>query len=351
MTVAVPAPGAPGRRPAPSAPLGADRGSRVRTWPGPTRRERRTRGRRRTSPGSASGCSPRTPRRRPDAALDAGCGTGRHVAYTTEAGVDRVGFDCEENMTAFARERRPGPDYRVDDMRSLRPGRAFDAVTCFGWALSNLHTDADVSRSVETFAVHCRPGALLFAHVPNPLADPVEAAFQRHFTLASPSFTATAGPRTRSTAAGSSSPAGGCGASHHPGIPDLSRLPAFPGCFGRGSVRRRPVRPGPLRGRLTPAAIRKAALLPPARLPQRYGGNRWDEPHGLDGSGEILRFQEFRQARSSELGARATEVLRPCAPRGSVIPAHDRGTRRYELLTCPEQVAQRGKTGRVGRNP
>ncbi|MER5784415.1 methyltransferase domain-containing protein [Streptomyces mobaraensis] len=124
--------------------------------------------------------------------LDAGCGTGRHVAYFTEAGVDCVGFDCQENMLAFARERRPGPDYRVGDMRSLRLGRAFDAVTCFGWALSNLHTNADVSRSVETFAVHCRPGALLFVHVPNPLADPEEAAFQRHFTLAGPSFTATA---------------------------------------------------------------------------------------------------------------------------------------------------------------
>ncbi|WP_171163453.1 bifunctional 2-polyprenyl-6-hydroxyphenol methylase/3-demethylubiquinol 3-O-methyltransferase UbiG [Streptomyces sp. I05A-00742] len=124
--------------------------------------------------------------------LDLGCGTGRHVEHFTGAGIDCVGVDYQDGMIAFARSRRPGPDFRTGDMRSLRLGRTFDAITCLGWALSNLHTNDDIARSVTTFATHARRGTLLFLHVPNAIATPEGEAFQRHFTIATPAFTATA---------------------------------------------------------------------------------------------------------------------------------------------------------------
>ncbi|MCD9145413.1 class I SAM-dependent methyltransferase [Streptomyces albireticuli] len=128
----------------------------------------------------------------PGTLLDIGCGTGRHLEYFTGAGYDCVGVDYQEPMVAFARGRRPGLDFRAGDMRTLRLGRTFTAVTCLGWALSNVHSNADLHRATETFAAHSAPGTLLFLHVPNAIATPEGHAFQQRFSIDTPGFRATA---------------------------------------------------------------------------------------------------------------------------------------------------------------
>lgn len=124
--------------------------------------------------------------------LDFGCGTGRHVEYFTGAGMDCVGVDYQDAMVSFARLQRPGHDFRVGDMRTVRLGRTFDAVTCLGWAISNIHANEDLARVVATFAAHSAPGTLLFLHVPNAIAGPEGHGLQQHFTIDTPGFTATA---------------------------------------------------------------------------------------------------------------------------------------------------------------
>ncbi|MBT2385307.1 trans-aconitate 2-methyltransferase [Streptomyces sp. ISL-11] len=124
--------------------------------------------------------------------LDIGCGTGRHVEYFTGAGYDCVGVDYQDAMVSFARDRRPGLDFRVGDMRAFRLGRAFAAITCLGWALSNIHGNDDLHAVMETYAAHSAPGTLLFLHVPNAIATPDGRDLQRRFTIDTPAFTATA---------------------------------------------------------------------------------------------------------------------------------------------------------------
>jgi hypothetical protein len=52
-------------------------------------------------------------------------------------------------------------------MRTIRLQRTFDVVVSFGNALSYALTDADLARTVEAYAVHARPGALLVVDVLN----------------------------------------------------------------------------------------------------------------------------------------------------------------------------------------
>ncbi|WKX73498.1 trans-aconitate 2-methyltransferase [Streptomyces sp. XD-27] len=129
--------------------------------------------------------------------LDIGCGTGRHAEYFTRAGFDCVGVDYQDAMVAYARKRRPGLDFHTGDMRALRLGRTFAAITCLGWALSNIHTNDDLDRTVETFAAHSVPGTLLILHVPNAIATPDGHALQQRFTIDTPGLTATADARYR----------------------------------------------------------------------------------------------------------------------------------------------------------
>ena len=52
-------------------------------------------------------------------------------------------------------------------MRAVRLGRTSDVVTCFGNALSYALTDADLCRTVGTFAAHAHAGTLLIVDVLN----------------------------------------------------------------------------------------------------------------------------------------------------------------------------------------
>lgn len=70
--------------------------------------------------------------------------------------------DISPEMLDVSRSINPGVDHIVGDMRTLRLGRAFDAVLAHD-AVSYLTTVADLEATVETASIHCRPGgAALF---------------------------------------------------------------------------------------------------------------------------------------------------------------------------------------------
>ncbi|GAB3209314.1 class I SAM-dependent methyltransferase [Marinactinospora thermotolerans] len=93
--------------------------------------------------------------------LDAGCGTGDHVAALRDAGAIAVGVDAAPEMVARARARFPGIDVRLADLRDLGMREEFDAV------LSNavLHWIPEADRAAASLAAALRPGGRLVAEL------------------------------------------------------------------------------------------------------------------------------------------------------------------------------------------
>jgi SAM-dependent methyltransferase len=128
----------------------------------------------------------------PASLLDIGCGTGRDLAYLAARCPDCIGIDYQEGMIAYARRQRPQIDFRVGDMTSLRLGRTFEAITCFGYAIANLHSNDDIARAIATFAAHAAPGTLLILDAINATREPGAGTLPRRFVIDTPGFKATA---------------------------------------------------------------------------------------------------------------------------------------------------------------
>src|SRR5262249_50629541 len=103
----------------------------------------------------------------PPSVLDVGCGTGHHLEALARSIPEGWGVDLLESNVAHARSVRPGLHVVQGDMREGRLGRTFDLVTSFGNALSYALTDADLARTVATYAAHAHRGALLVLDVLN----------------------------------------------------------------------------------------------------------------------------------------------------------------------------------------
>lgn len=129
----------------------------------------------------------------PRSALDLGCGTARTLARLARTVPDCWGVDYLESNIAYAKSVRPALTLRVGDMRTVRLGRTFDVVTCFGNALSYAITDEDLARAAETFAAHAHEGTLLMVDVLNARAYLEGEGFQERVEgrVETPEFTAT----------------------------------------------------------------------------------------------------------------------------------------------------------------
>jgi cyclopropane fatty-acyl-phospholipid synthase-like methyltransferase len=92
--------------------------------------------------------------------LDIGCGMGEPIArYCMEAGVRVVGVDASPTLIALCRERFPGAEWIVADMRELALDRQFDGLLAWD---SFFHLSGDDQREMfPRFAGHARPGAPL----------------------------------------------------------------------------------------------------------------------------------------------------------------------------------------------
>ncbi|GAA3760713.1 class I SAM-dependent methyltransferase [Salinactinospora qingdaonensis] len=93
--------------------------------------------------------------------LDAGCGTGDHLAHLRDNGVETVGVDASVPMVERARQRFPGLDVRVADLRHVAFDIPFDAV------LSNatLHWIPEADQAAATMFAALRPGGRLVAEL------------------------------------------------------------------------------------------------------------------------------------------------------------------------------------------
>jgi SAM-dependent methyltransferase len=129
----------------------------------------------------------------PRSVLDVGCGTGRLLDSLSATMAECWGVDLMETNVAYAQTARPQLVVRQGDMRAIRLGRTFDAVTCFGNTLSYALTNDDLIRTVETFAAHAAAGALLMVDVLNARCYLQGDGFQRRIegVVDTPEFKAT----------------------------------------------------------------------------------------------------------------------------------------------------------------
>jgi SAM-dependent methyltransferase len=103
----------------------------------------------------------------PQSLLDIGCGTGRHLEALAKTVTECWGTDLLDSNIAYARSARPHLHFAQGDMRTIRLGRTFDVITSFGNVLSYALTDADLARTVDTYAAHAHRGTLLILDVLN----------------------------------------------------------------------------------------------------------------------------------------------------------------------------------------
>ena len=90
--------------------------------------------------------------------LDLGSGGG-NVAAHLKAGRALTLVDLSAEMLAVSRELNPECDHVQGDMRTIRLGRAFDAVLVHD-AVDYMTTEADLRQVIETALAHCRPGGI-----------------------------------------------------------------------------------------------------------------------------------------------------------------------------------------------
>lgn len=101
------------------------------------------------------------------AALDAGCGTGRHAATLSALGYQVVGVDATEAMLEIARSKVASADFRQGVFEALPVDD--DSVDLVTSALAVCHAQ-ELSPVFEEFARVLRPGGRLLISDPHPSA-------------------------------------------------------------------------------------------------------------------------------------------------------------------------------------
>jgi len=127
--------------------------------------------------------------------LDLGCGSGSPVAsYMAGRGLHVTGIDASPTLISFCRERLPGHEWRVGDMRSLRLPQRFDGI--LAWDSFFHLTPDDQRRMFAVFARHAAASAVLMFNS-GPAYGEVVGAYRGdplyHASLSAEEYTALLG--------------------------------------------------------------------------------------------------------------------------------------------------------------
>ncbi len=90
--------------------------------------------------------------------LELGSGGGNNASHLKQH-FELTLVDLAQRMLAVSRNLNPECEHIRGDMRNMRLGKQFDAVFIHD-AISYITTEADLSRVMETAAVHCKPGGV-----------------------------------------------------------------------------------------------------------------------------------------------------------------------------------------------
>ncbi len=95
--------------------------------------------------------------------LNLGCGGG-HNDHTLKRHFEVTGVDVSEAMLTLARRLNPEVRYVQGDMRTVRLGQAFDAVTIFD-SINYMVSSADLKAALATAHAHIKHGGVLLTYV------------------------------------------------------------------------------------------------------------------------------------------------------------------------------------------
>jgi SAM-dependent methyltransferase len=91
--------------------------------------------------------------------LELGSGGGNNASHLTREGFTMTLVDLSPEMLTVSRRLNPGCEHHQGDMRTVRLGRAFDAVFVHD-AVDYMLSEADLRLAIETAFAHCRPGGI-----------------------------------------------------------------------------------------------------------------------------------------------------------------------------------------------
>jgi SAM-dependent methyltransferase len=103
--------------------------------------------------------------------LELGSGGGHGASHLTPRFAMTL-VDASSEMLEVSRQLNPGCAHVLGDMRTIRLGRAFDAVFVHD-AVDYMTSEADLRQVVETAFAHCRPGGIAVL-VPDHIAETFE---------------------------------------------------------------------------------------------------------------------------------------------------------------------------------
>jgi SAM-dependent methyltransferase len=92
--------------------------------------------------------------------LDAGCGTGGHLALLCRD-FDAEGVDLNDELLDIARAKCHGVRFHHSDMIDFDLGRQFDVITCLFSAIGYLRTADRLRQAVGNLKRHLCPGGVL----------------------------------------------------------------------------------------------------------------------------------------------------------------------------------------------
>lgn len=95
--------------------------------------------------------------------LNLGCGGG-HNDFTLKKYYNVTGVDISDGMMSLARKLNPEIEYVKGDMRSIRLGKNFDAVTIFD-SINYMCSVDDLRAAFTTARNHLRPGGVLITYI------------------------------------------------------------------------------------------------------------------------------------------------------------------------------------------
>ena len=95
--------------------------------------------------------------------LDLGCGGG-HNDFTLKRYFEITGVDVSSQMLEGAKKLNPEVTYLSGDMRSVRLGKTFDAVTIFD-SISYMLTVEELRAAFQTAYVHLNPGGVFLTYM------------------------------------------------------------------------------------------------------------------------------------------------------------------------------------------
>lgn len=109
--------------------------------------------------------------------LELGCGTGKHAEQLVRLGYSVHGIDISRSMVDIARRRTSSDRVRfdVDDARSARLNKQFDAAISLFHVASYQTTNDDLAGMLATAAAHLKTGGVFvfdFWYGPGVLTDP-----------------------------------------------------------------------------------------------------------------------------------------------------------------------------------